>query len=92
MPYTITRYTRKKALRHGVTVKLAKNPKKKLDVFRKGIKVAEIGGTGYKDYPTYIQSHGKTYAKERRRLYRIRHAKDRTRKNTAGYYSDVLLW
>jgi hypothetical protein len=52
-------------------------------------KIASIGAIGYKDYPTFIKEKGKAYADERRRLYHIRHAKD---KNLNGYYAKKILW
>ena len=39
MSYTITAYTRARAKKLGVQVKLSKNKKKKLDVFKNGKKV-----------------------------------------------------
>jgi hypothetical protein len=92
MTYSITKYTREQAEKLGVTVKHSTDPKKKLDVFKNGVKVASCGATGYNDYPTYMKKFGKEYADERRRLYKIRHEKDRKEKGTAGYYADKLLW
>lgn len=71
--YHITDYTYRKAQEWGLTVKPSANPKKKLDVFKNGKKVASIGAIGYKDFPTYVKENGKEYAEERRRLYRLRH-------------------
>ena len=31
-------------------------------------------------------------ANERRKMYKIRHQKDRLKKGTNGYYADQLLW
>jgi hypothetical protein len=56
-----------------VSIRLSSNPKKKLDVYKNGTKVASIGATGYGDYGTFMETKGKAYADERRRLYRIRH-------------------
>ena len=56
------------------------------------IKVASIGAAGMNDYPTYMKKKGIQYAKTRRRLYKIRHQKDRTHKGTPGWYADILLW
>ena len=39
-----------------------------------------------------LKTKGKEYADERRRLYKIRHNKDRLVKNSNGYYADKLLW
>ena len=44
------------------------------------------------DFPTYIQKQGLTFAKTRRRLYKIRHNKDRHTKWTNGWLADKLLW
>ena len=76
----------------GVQIKPSTNKTKKIDVFKSGLKVASVGALGYKDYYTYIDSDGKKYADERRRLYKIRHEKDRLKKGSPGYYADKLLW
>jgi hypothetical protein len=92
MNYKITSYTKNKAEKLGVVVKPSKVKDKKIDVFKSGKKIASIGAKGYKDYPTYLKTKGKEYADERRRLYKIRHNKDRLVKNSNGYYADKLLW
>jgi len=92
MPYTITSYTRRQAKKLGVTVKPSVNSKKKIDVFKDGKKVASVGAIGYKDYPTYTKTKGKAYADDRRRLYKIRHQKNRNKVGTNSYYADKLLW
>ena len=88
--YIITDYTKKKAKELGVVVKKSSDPKKKIDVFKNGEKIASVGAIGYKDYPTYIKEEGVKYANERRRLYKIRHKKDLNSGN--GFYADRLLW
>tara|TARA_R100001129_G_scaffold116290_1_gene80318 strand:- start:648 stop:923 length:276 start_codon:yes stop_codon:yes gene_type:complete len=90
--YKIKRYTYQQAKKLGVVVKPSKVKGKKLDVFKKGKKVASVGAKGYNDYPTFIEKKGKKYADERRRLYKIRHNKDRKKRGTPGYYADKLLW
>jgi len=90
--YRITDYTRQQAKKLGVVVKPSSVKGKKIDVFKNGEKVASVGALGYSDYPTYMRTKGKAYADERRRLYKIRHAKDRNVKNSDGYYADKLLW
>jgi hypothetical protein len=90
--YTITKYTKDQAKKLGVIVKPSSVKGKKIDVFKNGEKIASVGALGYSDYPTYIKSKGKTYADERRRLYKIRHSKDRNVKGSDGYYADKLLW
>ena len=88
--YSILPYTKRQAKRIGVTVKPSSNPKKKLDVFEDGNKVASIGDINYSDYAHYLVGNGKTFADERRKLYHLRHKK--AKKGTAGYYASALLW
>jgi hypothetical protein len=90
--YQITDYTKTQAKKLGVEVKPSSNPKKKIDVFKNNLKIASVGGAGYKDYPTYIKSNGMVYANERRRLYKIRHNKDLKKEDSAGFYANKLLW
>ena len=90
--YEITPYTRKQARRLGVEVKPSTDRTKKIDVYRKGKRVASVGGAGYSDYPTYIRTKGKAYADRRRKEYKRRHRRDRLKRNTNGYYADQLLW
>lgn len=92
MEYNITDYSYKQADKLGVYIHPSINKKKKIDVFKDGIKVCSIGASGYLDYPHYLILFGKAYADERRRLYRIRHQYDRNRFGTAGFYSDRILW
>ncbi len=76
----------------GVQVKPSKLKGKKIDVFKDGKKVASVGAIGYGDYPTFKRTKGKKYADERRRLYKIRHNKNRNKRGTPSYYADKLLW
>jgi hypothetical protein len=89
--YKIKQYSKDKAKQLGVQIKPSTNSKKKLDVFKEGIKVASIGDVKYKDYPTYLQEN-KQLAEERRRLYKIRHKNDLNKINSNGYYANLLLW
>ena len=90
--YRITDYTKKQAKRLGLVVKPSSVEGKKIDVYKGGVKVPSVGALGYSDYPTYMKKMGKKYADERRRLYKIRHKKDRLKKGTNGWYADQLLW
>jgi hypothetical protein len=87
--YEITNYTKQKARELGLIVVPSKNPKKKIDVIKGKDKIASIGALGMGDYPTYIQTKGKKYADERRRLYNIRHKNDT---GIAGKLARDLLW
>ena len=91
--YKITEYSKEKAKKLGVIIKASSNLAKKLDVFnKKGEKIGTCGAIGYGDYPTFIKTKGLEYANARRKLYKIRHDKDRHLKGTNGYWADQLLW
>tara|TARA_R100000406_G_C3097450_1_gene121082 strand:- start:885 stop:1178 length:294 start_codon:yes stop_codon:yes gene_type:complete len=97
MGYRIKQYTKNQAKKLGVEVKPSKTKGKKIDVFKKGKKIASVGAIGYKDYPTYMQleKQGKVKkgtASERRKMYKIRHQNDRTVRGSNGFYADKLLW
>lgn len=92
MSYTITNYTKEQAKKLGVQVKPSTNRTKKIDVYKDGKKIASIGARGMNDYPTWIKKKGIEYAKERRRLYKIRHDNTRHKRGTPSYYADKLLW
>tara|TARA_Y100000114_G_scaffold29052_1_gene24814 strand:- start:4177 stop:4455 length:279 start_codon:yes stop_codon:yes gene_type:complete len=92
MKYKIKRYTYAQAKKLGVVVKPSTRKGKKIDVFKNGKKVASVGAIGYNDYPTWTQKKGKAFADKRRKAYKIRHAKDRKVRGSAGYYADKLLW
>lgn len=97
MPYKIKAYTKKQAKKYGLTVKPSRVRGKKIDVFKKGKKVASVGATGYGDYPTYLElekkgKKPKGYANKRRKLYKIRHNRFRNKRGTNSWYADKLLW
>jgi len=76
---------KEKAKRLDVEVKPSSNPKKKLDVYDEGKKVASIGASAYSDFLQHKDP-------ERRKRYKQRHEKYRHRKGTASYYADKILW
>ena len=91
--YKISSYSFAQAKKLGVIISPSKNKKYKIDVFHKdGDYITSIGAAGYSDYPTYLKTHGKEYANNRRRLYKIRHNNDRSVLHSRGRYSDHLLW
>ena len=83
--YQITQYSLDKAKKLGVDIKPSKLKNKKIDVFKDGKKVASIGDIRYTDFAT-------TGNKEQRRLYRIRHKKEKDKIGTAGFYAYNILW
>ena len=90
--YSIKNYTFHKAKIYGLTVKSSMKKGKKIDVYKNGEYIASIGSIDYSDYPTYLQTHNKEYADNRKRLYRCRHSKDSLIKMTPGWLSYNLLW
>jgi len=90
--YEITQYSKDQAKKLGVQIKPSTRKDKKIDVFRNDKKLASIGSKNMMDFPNYIKTKGIEYAKERRKLYKIRHEKDRHKKGTAGWFSDKILW
>lgn len=90
--YHITDYSRKQAKKLGLQIKPSTNKNKKIDVFKQDKKVASIGAKGYGDYSTFLKTKGKNYAEERKRLYKIRHAKDINVIGSNGYYANRILW
>lgn len=93
MAYYITPYTKRQAAKYGVVVKPSRVNGKKIDVFdKKGKKLASVGALGYGDYPTFMRKKGKEYADSRRKMYKMRHEKDRHKRGTPGFWADKLLW
>jgi hypothetical protein len=89
--YNIKDYSFKQADKLGVQIRPSTNKKKKIDVFKNGQKLAEIGAIGYGDYPHYLDTN-KQLAKIKRVGYKARHEKDRKVKGSAGYFADKILW
>lgn len=91
--YKILPYTKRKAKQLNVIVRPSKRKGKKIDVFDKdGNYLTSVGARGYLDYPTYLKMFGSQVANVRKRLYKIRHVKDRKVKNSPGWYANNLLW
>ena len=91
--YKILPYTYEQAKRLNVKIAPSIRKGKKIDIYdRKGSYITSVGAKGYLDYPNYVKLFGKSVADKRRRLYKLRHKKDRLVKNTPGYFADKLLW
>lgn len=91
--YKILPYTKARARRINVIVRPSKKKGKKLDVFdRQGNYITSVGAKGYLDYPSYRKLYGREMAEKRRKLYKMRHKKDRKIINTPGWFADQLLW
>ena len=89
--FEIRSHHREAARRLGVQIKPSSVPGKKLDVFKGGQKVASIGAKGYWDYASY-KALQPDIANDRRRAYRQRHADERLRRGTPGFYAYYILW
>ena len=82
------------------SIKLSKNPLKKLDVYLYDKVIASVGaikknGIAYLDYPSYIDTMGKEYADNRRRLYYERHKNEPTIKDgevSNSFWAKYLIW
>jgi hypothetical protein len=91
--YEILPYTKAQARKINVVIKPSIKKGKKIDVFdKKGNYIVSVGATGYLDFPNYKKYFGNKIANERRKLYKLRHKKNRLVKHTAGWYADKLLW
>lgn len=91
MSYKITQYSREQAKKLNVDIKPSENPKKKVDVYKNGKKIASIGAKGYGDYPTYLQQN-KQLAETKRKAYKARHEQYRHNIGSNSYYADKILW
>ena len=92
MPYIITDYTLQRAKQMKVTVQLSQQKNKKIDVLKNGVRIATIGDSRYKDFPTYVIENGIEFANNRKRLYYMSHKKDIENLNSNGFYAAKLLW
>ena len=92
MPYTITDYTLQRAKQMKVTVRLSQKKNKKIDVFKKGVKIATVGDSRYKDFPTYVIENGIEFANNRKMAYYMRNKKNIEKINSNGFYAAKLLW
>lgn len=91
--YDIKPRTERIANELAVIIFPSDNPKYKLDVYDgRGRFMFRIGSSAYSDYPTYIETHGKKFADNRRRLYILRHAKEIENVGTRGWFAYKLLW
>ena len=90
--YEIKQYTFDQAMKYGYTVKISTDKKKKIDVYKDNVKIVSIGNSLYKDYPTYIEEKGMTFANVRGALYHRRHKKDIEIRGSNGWLSSILLW
>jgi hypothetical protein len=91
--YQILPYTFRQAKRYNLIVKPSTRKNKKIDVYNKAGKyLGSAGHIDYLDYPYFKKYFGDEIAKEKRKQYKRRHEKDRTKKNTPGWFADKLLW
>lgn len=90
--YTISPYSYNQAEKLHVNIKPSTRRHKKIDVYDlSGKYICSIGDNRYNDMTTYLLVN-KKLAEERRRLYKIRHSKDKDKVGSPGYYADKILW
>ena len=92
MNYNILPYSYHQAKILGVDIEPSTRKGKKIDVYQHNNYICSVGAINYGDYPTYLEENGKEYADNRRRLYKIRHQKNRTIVGSCGFFADKLLW
>jgi hypothetical protein len=92
MSYKISTEAYKNAAKYNVTIMPSTRKGKKIDVFKNDKKIASIGDINYLDYAMYKKRDGKAYADSRRKIYNIRHASDKNKPNSPGFYASRLLW
>jgi hypothetical protein len=92
--YRIKPYSYERADLFGVKIYPSENPKYKIEMYdaRTGVFLGYGGSSRYSDYPTYLETHGKEYAENRRRLYWIRHEKDASKVGSKGWLVANILW
>jgi len=91
--YKIDPYAYKQAKKLNIIIKPSTKKYKKLDIYDKNDNyIMSVGDTRYNDWRSYIKEKGIEYADTRRRLYKIRHQRNRLKEGTASYYADQLLW
>ena len=100
--YVITQYTldkiqelNNKLNTSDFSIKLSKDPSKKIDVFLKEKKIASIGDINLLDFPSFIQERGIDYANKRREAFYSRFKRLPDIKNgeiQTIWWSRYLLW
>lgn len=91
--YKISPQAKIVAKKLGVKIEPSKKKFKKIDVFDFNNQyITSVGDTRYNDYRSYIKEKGIEYADTRRRLYKIRHQRNRLIEGSPSYYADQLLW
>ena len=90
--YKITQYSKDMAKIIGVNIYPSKNPDKKIDVYMKGKKLAEIGDINYPDFPSYINTKGLKYALKRRELFYSRNYKFLKEPYSPAWLASRILW
>ena len=100
--YVITQYTldkiqelNQKLNTSDFSIKLSKDPTKKLDVYLREKKIATIGDINLLDFPSFIEQRGLDYANKRRDAYYSRFKRLPDIKDgeiTPMFWSRYLLW
>lgn len=93
MSYKIKKYSYDQALKLGVIIIPSRRANYKIDVYDFDQSyITSIGNKNYGDYPTYLNEETRTYADERRALYKKRFEKTRHIVGSRSWFADQLLW
>jgi hypothetical protein len=92
--YQIQPYTLQQAKLLNVIIRPSVKKGKKLDIFdaTDGNYITSVGALGMGDFPTYLNTKGKAYAENRRRLFKLRTEKSRHIIGSNMWFADKLLW
>lgn len=90
MTYKIKAGQKSQATKLKVSLKPSTVKGKKIAVFKKGEKVADIGAIGYRDFHSIKD---RKEAEEAKKAYRARHGCDKDpRRGTPQFYACEVLW
>lgn len=91
--YSISKKKHDLAKEIGVQIKPSKKINKKIDIYdAEGVYYTSIGDLRFNDYFSYLKTHDKAFADNRRRLYLLRHQKELLSIGSRGWFSAILLW
>lgn len=91
--YSISKKQYDLAKEIGVQIKPSQRKNKKIDIYdAEGVYYTSIGDNRFNDHFSYLETHGKAFADNRRRLYLLRHKKELLSIGSRGWFSAKILW
>lgn len=89
MPYEISDKQYEIAEQLGIDICVSENPRKKIDVYKKGQFLFSIGAVNFKSLSELIEMYGRDEAYRKRNLYLSRH---KSQCDLKSIYEIRLLW